>query len=49
MNTSHLRSGGHGPDIVIVKTPTGIQPHLAFRDDPYVTFCSVETFGLSRT
>lgn len=49
MNTSHKRDGEHGPDILIVDTWGGNQPHLALLDDPYVTFCGVETSGPSRT
>lgn len=49
MNTSHERSGEHGPDILIVDTPGGTRPHLALLDDPYISFCGVETSGPSRT
>jgi hypothetical protein len=49
MNTSHQRSGEHGPDILVVDTLGGFQPHLALLDDSYVTFCGVETSGPSRT
>ena len=49
INTSHQHSGEHGPDILIVDTLGGNQPHLALLDDPYVTFCGVETSGPSRT
>jgi hypothetical protein len=49
MNTSHQRDAEQGPDILIVDTLGGNQPHLALLDDPYVTFCGVETSGSSRT
>lgn len=49
MNTSHHTSGEHGPDILVVDTWGGTQPHLALLDDPYLTFCGVETSGPSRT
>jgi hypothetical protein len=49
MNTSHEHSGEHGPDILIVDTPGGTRPHLALLDDPYISFCRVETSGPSRT
>jgi hypothetical protein len=49
MNTSYQRSGEHGPDILVVDTLGGFQPHLALLDDPYFTLCGVETSGPSRT
>lgn len=49
MNTSHHTSGEHGPDILVVDTLGGNQPHLALLDDPYLTFCGVETSWPSRT
>lgn len=49
MYTSHLTNGEPGPDLLIVDTPGGIQPHLALLDEPRMTFCGVETAGPSRT
>jgi hypothetical protein len=45
MNTSHPRSGEHGPDILVVDTLGGFRPYLALLDDPYITFCGVGDFG----
>lgn len=49
MNTSHLSTGEHGPDILIAGTWGGTVPHLALLEDPYLTFCGVETSGPSQT
>jgi hypothetical protein len=49
MNTSHHTSGEHGPDILVVDTSGGTQPHLALLDDLTLTFCGVESSWPSRT
>jgi hypothetical protein len=49
MHGTYKRDGEPGPDVMIVGTWGGNQPHLTFLEDPALTFCGVETSGPTRT